>query len=195
MHVSATCLDEWLADWDIFRVDFLDHCYAISKSVGYYPDVNFPALQEAHRTWVERCREWSDNFVMASDGLSHFKLMSILLVQLVWADWINDLHDYVLGEREPEYAGTEEERVESRKDLNAGRGAFLGFQFVMNVLSAFEAARLDRVQPFELRLTLDFEHDFMVFLLAERDRAKTLFLFEMSTYLILTALYLRDPKP
>jgi hypothetical protein len=190
LDLDENCLDRWLGSYDAFKDDFLRHCYFISKACGYYPQVSFQNLKVAHGKWCAECQVWESHYVMAdSVGLSHLKIMAILLVSMAGIDWVQELEEYdPSGNRDDgEFIGTAEELEESRRDINAGRGTFLAFQFAMDVLNAFEMSRDDRKQPFEFRLTTDLEHDLMVFLLSERRDAMAIFLF-------FKALYARDEK-
>jgi len=189
--LNQDCLDQWLADYEHFRRDFLHFCYFISKGCGYYPHVDFGLLETAHKEWIALYEVWESKYLMGtSNGLSHLKIMALLLFSLAQVEWVKDLEEFDPSDdrREGEYNGTPEEREESRKDINAGRGTFLAFQFVSAILNAFEEARDDRVQPFQHRLTPDLEHDFMVYLLSERREP-------MAIFLIFKALYVRDEKP
>lgn len=124
-----------------------------------------------------------------SDSLSHIKIMAILLFVLAQNEWVHALEEFESDSdhREGDYNGTPEEREESRRDINAGRGTFLALQFVFAILNSFEQARDDRQQEFLFRLTHELEHDIMVYLLSERRD-------DMAIYLMLEALYARDPK-
>jgi hypothetical protein len=187
---TSDCLDRWLEDFEAFNYDFTRYCNFLARGIGYNPEVNFSLLKAAHEGWHSQCRLWATTYVAAdSEGLSHFKIMSILLDKLASFDWVLNLYpfDPTDDRREGEYVGTPAQQEESRRDLNAGRGAFLAFQFVIDVLNAFEIARDDCRQRFEFRLTTDLEHDMMVYLLSEHRNA-------MAIYLILKALYARDPK-
>src|ERR1700734_284052 len=188
--LTDDCLDRWLAEYDQFRPDFLAFCYFVSKACGYYPQVDFNNLKAAHAAWKAKCEVWERTYVMPdSDGLSHIKIMAILLFALSQTEWVRELEEFdpTSDRREGDYNGTPEEREESRRDINAGRGAFLALQFVLAILNSFEEARDDRQQEFIFRLTHELEHDLMVFLLSERRD-------DMAIYLILEALYARDPK-
>ena len=89
------------------------------------------------------------------------------------------------GTREYEFNGPEEIRLEVRKDINAGRSAYLGYQFCIFVINFFERWRIDKRQAFEFRMTSDMEHNLLVYILSDcRD--------PMAIYLILKALYIRD---
>jgi len=125
-----------------------------------------------------------------SNELSHLKILALLLFELASVPWVKELNEFdsSAAERDTHFAGTEEEKVDVRKDIAAGRGTYLAWNFVVMVTNWFEGARTDRIQRFEYRGTLDFEHDMMVYLLAA-DREQT------ATYLILKALYARDPTP
>lgn len=190
-HLTDDCLDRWLGDFDEFRVDFLQQAVMLCKAVGYHFDFDQAKLLAAHTKWKATCDVWEQSLLMPdSNGLSHLKIMAILLVQLAELDWVKNLYEYDPdNENLPfEFAGTAAQKREVRKDINAGRGTFLAFQFAMQVLNWFEAARDDRIQPFEFRLTSDLEHDLMVYLMSPRRD-------EMATFLIFKALYVRDPKP
>jgi|GEM_PF-1717798 len=190
LSLDENCLDAWLESYDAFKDDFLRYCYFISKACGYYPHVNFPKLKVAHAAWFSDCQVWENKYVMKdSNGLSHLKIMSILLVSLASVEWVNELEEFDPqgNHDEGEFVGTAEEREETRKDINAGRGTFFAFQFAIAVINSFETSRDDRVQEFMFRLTPDLEHDLMVYLLSERRDA-------MAVFLILKALYARDMK-
>lgn len=197
-RLTEACLDQWMTDFEAFKDAFLRYCYTLAKAIGYYPHVDFKALKRIHEDWVARCKIWNEKYIMKnSDGLSHLKILSILLTQMALTEWIAELEVYSSQDahNEWEYKGTPEEHEESKKDLNAGRGTFLGYQFVSDLLMSFEEARDDKIQPFEYRMTADLEHDFMVFLLWERGHEQDLWLFEVSTFLFFKALLVRDSKP
>lgn len=197
-HLTEDCLDKWMADYEAFKDAYLRYCYHLSKAIGYYPHVDFKALKRIHENWSSRCVVWADRYIMKdSDSLSHLKVLSILLTQIALNEWVSELEifDGDGDHNEWEYNGTPEEKEESKKDLNAGRGTFLGYQFISDLLMSFEESRDDKIQPFEYRMTADLEHDFMVFLLWERGHEQDLWLFEVSTFLFFKALLVRDSKP
>jgi hypothetical protein len=190
LDLDENCLDKWLESYDAFKDDFLRYCYFISKACGYYPHVNFSKLKVGHGAWCADCQIWENKYVMKdSNGLSHLKIMAILLVSLASVDWVQDLEEFdPEGRRdEGEFVGTAEEREETRLDINAGRGTFFAFQFAIAIINSFEISRDDRAQEFVFRLTPDLEHDLMVYLLSERRDA-------MAVFLIFKALYARDTK-
>jgi hypothetical protein len=188
-RLTRDSLDKWLADFDEFRYDFLWHAQTLSKAVGYSFDFDQKALETAHANWKNQCEIWQRTFIMpGSNGLSHLKILAILLCQLAMIPWIRNLYPYTSGQREMEFAGSEAEKIEVAKDLNAAREAYLAFQFVFQVLNWQESVRTDRNQPFVLRMTPDLEHDLLVYLVSGKAD-------EIALFLILKALYARDPKP
>jgi len=56
------------------------------------------------------------------------------------------------------------------------------------VINWFERARTDRIQDFTFRMTLDLAHDIMFYLQTKQKDPTAI-------YLILKALYARDPTP
>lgn len=98
---------------------------------------------------------------------------------------MRDLYEYDPANDGLEFDGTSDQREEIRKDINAGRGTYLGFQFIIDVLNWFEKARVDRKTPFVFRMTWDLHHDLFVYLSSEKREP-------MPVFLILKALYARD---
>lgn len=190
LQLSADCLDRWLANFDDFRYEFLQQCTVLCKVAGYQFAFNQELLRIAHENWKAECDLWRASRIMPdTELLSHIKIGAILLDELARVEWVRDLFEYdPTSERlEFEFAGTNEEREEVRKDINAGRGTYLAFQFVIQVLNWFEQARIDRQQAFVFRMASDLEHDIMVYLLSEYRNA-------MAIFLIFKSLYVRDEK-
>lgn len=181
-------LDQWLESFDDFRVEFLRFAHLVCGVCGYTYKFDQEALKIAHASWRSNCEVWEKTYVMPdSKGLSHLKILSLLLWDLSRVEWMTALFNANLQFRELEFGGTTVEREEVRHDINAGRGTYIAFQFVIKTLNAFETGRTDRVQEFEFRLTNDLMHDIMVYLLSERRD-------DMAIFLILKALYVRDPR-
>ncbi len=123
-----------------------------------------------------------------SKNLSVIKVLSLLLHELSRVGWMTQLEEFDHTAAPFQFAGPEDEFEEVRKDIAGGGGTFLAYQFVILVINWFEQARTDRVQEFVFRMTLDLEHDILVFLTSEECQPT-------SIYLILKALYARDPTP
>jgi hypothetical protein len=185
--LSADCLDRWQADFGTFRYAFLRYCTMMAKACGYSFSFDQDALAIAHANWRGQCQLWEKTRMMPnSHGLSHVKILAILLYQLSCVEWVTDLYEFDSSRDGIEFNGTNDEREETRKDINGGRGTYLAFQFAVQVIGWFEKARIDRLQDFEFRLTTALEHDMMVYLLSEKRE-------ETAVYLILHALFTRDP--
>lgn len=188
MTLDEHCLDNWLSDYEAFRREFLEYVYFYSKALGYYPQVDFEKLKAAYDSWVAEVGIWQQSLVMPnSNGLSHLKIMAIMLTNLASVDWVKELEDFdpTNDRREGDFHGTVEEQQETRDDIDGGRGTFLAYQFTMDILNSFESSRDDRTEPFKFRMTTDLEHDIMVFLTSDRRDS-------IAVFLIFKALYARD---
>lgn len=189
--LAPECLDRWLASFDDFRVDFVKTCQFLCKAVGYYFTFDQQLLKDAHEKWAAEEKYWRSVLLsQESNELSHLKLFALLLVCLAESDWISEIFEFdtAADARHLEFNGTEDERIEVRKDIAGGRGVYLAFYFCILVINWFENARDDKLQPFEIRITPDLEHDILVYL--SSDYRNT-----MGMFLILKALYVRDDKP
>ncbi|WP_020694990.1 hypothetical protein [Reyranella massiliensis] len=189
LQISPTTIDDWLKDEEAFCYDFLRAQHFIVQSVGYAINPSSKALKEAHRAWKARCDEWL-NGKMADPGkpLSLMKVLAILLYELCEAQWIRSLEEFDEEKAPAPFAGTDDEKQEVRNDIAAGREAYLALQFVVVLINWFEKARTDRIQEFEFRMTLDLSHDIMFYLTGAQKEP-------IAIYLILKALYTRDPTP
>ncbi len=190
-HLNADCLDRWLGSFEYFRLDFLRQTQILCKAVGFYFEFDQTLLQSAHDKWVAEAAFWRSIHIMPdSNGLSHLKLLAILLVSLAEEAWVKELFEFDSDSEALNFtfAGTPDERDEVRRDIAAGRGIFLAFYFCTQIINWFEAGRDDKLQPFEIRITPDLEHDFLVYLNSDARNA-------MGTFVAIKALYVRDDKP
>lgn len=186
MKISERCLDHWASDFDAFSYDFLFYCQCYAKAVGYWFKLDGEALKIAHSNWCAQCQLWEKTLVMPdSNGLSHVKMVAILLTELASIDWLGELLEFAGEERDGyEFTGEPAERDDIRRDINGGGGTYLAFEFAIMVLNYFESRRIDREGDFVFRATADVLHDILVYLSSARRDS-------MSTYLILNALYVR----
>jgi hypothetical protein len=186
LRLKQDCLDVWVADFDRFAHDFLYYSGCYAKALGYSFDPDFESLKIAHKSWQASCEKWEKQLVMPdSKGLSHIKMMAILLTDLACLEWMRDLAEFDGDERNGfVFSGTAEERAEIRRDINGGGGTYLALEFAIAVINYFEQNRTDRVGPFVFRATPDVIHDIFVYLNSPVRDA-------MSTFLILNALYTR----
>jgi len=187
LELTPQCLDEWTASYDALFRALMQYAQPLTKACGYSFEYDSHALRAAHADWVSDCQSWHSTRLMPdSNGLSHLKMLALLIHHLAQAPWVSNLFEFdIEGTREYEFNGPEEIRLEVRKDINAGRGAYLGYQFCIFVINFFERWRIDKQQEFVFRMTDDMEHNLLVYILSDsRD--------PIAIYLILKALYIRD---
>jgi hypothetical protein len=192
MSLTSRCLDDWMEDYDSFFEALMRCVQPFAKSCGYSFEHDSAALKAAHAGWVAECKEWETSRLMKdSNGLSHLKILAILMDHLAKVPWIKSLHEFDFENsrdaRHYEFPGTADECVATKADINAGRGAYLGYQFSLAVVRWFEAGREDKIETYAFRMTPDLEHDFLVYLLSEKRDA-------MAVYLFLMALFVRADK-
>lgn len=177
-------LQFWRRDYEAFSVFFLARARKHVNRHGYFIKIDHEALRIGHAGWAAACDLWQKERVPSDSGpLSHLKVLSLLLHHMVQVDWAPELFD-ALPRNPTMWAGREDALDHIRKCINAGRGDYLTFQFVISLINWFEEGREDRSEPFVFRLTPDLEHDLMVYFCSEQQD-------ELSTYLILKALYSR----
>jgi hypothetical protein len=187
--ITSDIVDKWFEDEASFTYDFLRAQHFIAQSVGYNIHPNSEALKQAHSSWRKCCAEWRNGWMAdANKPLSLMKVLAILLHELCRTKWIRTLEEFDEENAPLPFAGTEEEKEEVRRDIAAGREAYLALQFVTVIINWFEKGRTDRIQEFEFRMTLDLSHDITVYLASNQREP-------VAIYLILKALYTRDPTP
>jgi hypothetical protein len=192
MSFSLARLDEWKADYKAFFHDFMNIIQPLIKCCGYWFEWDTQALKAAHAAWVAECAEWESSRLMpGSDGLAELKVFAILMYHLAQVPWVKELSEFDFENssdaREYEFAGTPEDCKATRADINAGRGAYLGYQFCMAHIQWCERNRTDKVQPFVFRMTDELEHNFLSYLLSEKRDP-------LPIYLFLEALFVRDDR-
>ncbi len=189
LQIKPDTVEKWLKDEESFRYDFLQAQNFLCQSVGYHFHPNFGELKKAHTAWCDACAAWqSDKMATPDKPLSLLKVLALALHALCEAQWMKELEEFDESAAPAPFAGTEEEKEAVRDDIAAGREAYLALQFVTIVINWFERARTDRIQEFEFRMTLDLFHDIMVYLTTDKREP-------VAIYLILKALYARDPTP
>ena len=179
-------LKNWQTDREAFSAFFVRQSQFVANSVGYFVQVDEARLAAAHAAWAAACVHWKNERVdPKSNGLSHVKVLSLLLHHLVSNEWCSELFEGGSGAQDEErWKGKVDLREQIRKCLRAGRGKYLAFQFVIRLINWFETHRTDWSGQFSFRLTPDLEHDLMVYFASEKQD-------ELSTYLIMKALYSR----
>jgi hypothetical protein len=188
LRLTETSLDEWREDRDTFRLALLTQCLTLAKSVGLYFDFDQSALHDAHSKWASRCHEWeAAHLAESSNGLSHLKILAILLTELAGPDWVREPRNYEIQDRDWEFSGPPALRAQIRQLIIDGEGAWLAVHFVTQIVNGYESSRIDRLGAFEFRMTPALEHDLIVYLKSGHSDAK-------AVYLILKALYARHPR-
>lgn len=176
-----------MEDFEVFQADFTRYCRQIAEGVGVRIHWDEAKLRDAHKAWCSRCAYWkSERVPSGSDGLSHVKILALLLFQLSEFSWVT-----VVEACEPTapglgnpYTGTGADFDLVRADIVDAEGTYLGFQFAINSITTIEREREDRLEPYIFRITPDFEHDILAYMLSEaRD--------EFALYLMLKALFVR----
>lgn len=181
-------IDDWLKDFTSFSSYLTFRAGDLCKSVGYHFEVDQEALRSAHNEWVALCEYWLKSKLMPnSNGLSHLKLMALLLYALCKFDWVKVLLEWSANNDGSAFDGTPEERRELQRDINKARGKFLAYTFAIDVIEWFEQGREDRVEEFVPRMTHDMEHDLLAYLMAGN-------VDPIGLFLILKALYVRTDK-
>jgi hypothetical protein len=186
--VTEEFLDLWLKDFGLFWEDMRKFVLAVSHGVGLSFETDEEALQIAHANWVARCAMWQrERLQQRSIGLSHVKILSLLLYQLASVDWATKFHkcsETPDGLNNPYTGKPRLVKDDTRLGIIEGGGTYLAFQFVIHMINWFEIPRTDRSVPFEFRLTPDLEHDLMLYLGSEiKD--------ELALFLMLKCLYVR----
>jgi len=189
---SAKHLDEWMESYEAFFGGLMRCIQPFVKSSGYWIEWDTSALKAAHAGWVAECKEWESTRLMPnSNGLAELKVFAILMHHLALVPWITTLTEFDFENSSDadrySFLGDEKDRAGVRADINAGRGAYLGYQFCMNLVRWFERQRTDKRQAFVFRMTDELEHNFLSYLLSEKRDS-------MAIYLFLEALFVRDDK-
>jgi hypothetical protein len=188
-HAYHARLQNWQTDYDDFATLFVRRAHILANSVGYEIRPNHERLKTAHAAWAAACKHWKEEKIdPQSHDLSQIKVLGLLLHHFVSTDWCPDLFEGGTGAPEStRWKGKEHIKEYVRKCIANGRGQYLTFQFVIQMINWFETYREDRTDEFKFRLTPNLEHDLMVYFASDKQD-------ELSTFLILQALYAR-PAP
>lgn len=188
IRIDNETIDKWFENYDHFKYDFKRYLFIYCKALGIYPVFDDNILKVVHDNWAATIEYWAVALVAnGTTKLSHLKILSVLLAQLVKLAWIRELRPFDIQSENLDYhfSGSLSEFDEVRADIVNGREAYLGLDFILNVINAFEAGRLDKETPFTFRLTEDLRHDIMIYLRSDTVDPIALFL-------IIKAMYTRD---
>jgi len=180
-------LRNWQTDFDDFATFFVRRAQILANSVGYQIGPDYERLRTAHAAWAAACKHWKAEKVdPKSPGLSQIKVLGLLLHHFVSTDWCPGLFEGGTGASK-RWEGKDRVREHVRNCVAHGRGQYLAFQFVVQLINWFETHRTDRDDQFVFRLTTNLEHDLMVYFASDKQD-------ELSTFLILQALYARPAR-
>lgn len=180
----------WTRDYDSFSDQFKRFCVFITQAFNLDCRFEENELKLVHKKWIDECEIWrTQHFGKKADALSHIKIVALLLHHLSRAPFIASLSEYEYNDAKLKYefTGNPEQKKEAADDLIAAREIILSLDFCISVICWYEENRIDRVEPFKFKMTVEFRHDIISFLVARGNDSRAL-------YLILEALFLRTAK-
>ncbi|MQX37929.1 hypothetical protein [Roseospira navarrensis] len=186
---NESAFKRWQEDFDDFNYGFRSYCFQQFRVYSIHVDFVPGALQQIHRRWVERCEVWLNQETHpTTKKLSHIKRAALLLHALTSIQFLGNFQEHEYDEEQKyDFRGTADQFNQSKQDLIDAREAVLALDFVLNIIHYFESNRIDREEPFSVRLTMDMRHDILSYILSGEPQEKAL-------YLILKALYLRHTR-
>lgn len=183
---DADAFESWQSDYDEFNYAFRGYCFLQFRAYGIHAEFVPKVTRQIHALWVESCGRWLEKETDSkTQKLSYLKRASLLLHALVSIEFMGNVVEYEYNEEDKvKFRGQPDQYAASRQDLIDAREVVLALDFVLNIIHYFEINRIDRIEPFKIRLTADMRHDLISYLLSGKKDEKAI-------YLILKALYLR----
>jgi hypothetical protein len=179
---------EWLSDSDKFSYEFMRHSIECRRAIGINLSFIRTELLKAHEEWVETCDIWKATYFQQDvESLSFTKMLAILLYCLSKRTFISEMKNYEqTGHRsEHSFGGSEADLEEERADFVGAPEIVCALDFCLSAINFYEANRIDKIEPFEFRLTPSARHDLIHVLGSHGQDA-------MSVYIALEALYARN---
>ncbi|HXO67861.1 MAG TPA: hypothetical protein VN838_02760 [Bradyrhizobium sp.] len=190
--VTPTIFDRW-SDFKPFHGDITECCEILASRSGLVFEISEPSLLAAHTAWRQDYFLWLENLLPSGTReLSHLKKAALLLAKMCEFVPIS-VSGNGYGESPPinpqdglEFptAPNQFSASEIRKFRDGGCH-FVSWLIIYHVCEFFEIKRTDRIDPYESRITEDFEIDMVSGLLSAKVSAQAL-------HLVLKALFLRD---
>lgn len=190
--LTPKIFDRW-GEYNSFRDDLTECCEILASRSGLKFQIKDKSLLAAHTAWSQDYVSWLENLLPAgTKELSHLKKGALLLEKMCAFVPIS-----VSGEgygKTPEdnpQDGLEHTEVPNQfapaeiRKFRDGGCHFVSWLIIYHVCEFFEIKRADRIDPYEPRITADFELDMVSGLLSGRVSAQAI-------HLILKALFLRD---
>jgi hypothetical protein len=192
VSLTSTTLDEWLDNFEAFNYAFKTFCVETFRTFSVHAEFIPGVLAQIHMQWKADCEHWLKHETDPNTTrLSEIKIISLLMNNLCSEAFLGNMSDH---EYKDELADSLVFTFDSaiydqvRRDLVDAREAMLALCFCFNLASWVEVNRIDRVEPFYNRMTVDMRHDMLSYLLSDKRERKAL-------YLIVKALFLRTPLP
>lgn len=185
--------DKW-RDFDSFRSDIEDICHILGMRTGLRFKIDQDRLFTTHAMWVRTCDEWLANLLPETTVvLSHLKRAAILLDKICENTPITVLddpsirHEGIDNPQDGAEPAPLPHALPSRevKKFYDGGSHYLGWLLAYHVCEFFEAAREDRIDPYEAKITDEFEVDMVSCLISGKASSHSL-------HMVLKALFLRD---
>lgn len=193
--LNGQIFDRW-CDVNSFRRDFEDICGILQYRSGLQIVLDVGKLDIVHERFQSVERAWLE--LLLPEGttrLSHLKMCAILLETLselapievheAAGEIPSDLeHSYQDGGPGHYERVNQMDERDIKKILDGG-SQYIGWLVAYHICCHFEAERTDRIDPFEERVTEEFEIDLVSGLFSGMLKAQAI-------HLVLKALFLRD---
>lgn len=194
ISLSREIFDNW-DDLDHLSSDLKECCEILGIRTGLQFDVSQEQLTAVHTAWKDERAQWLSRLLPeGTKDLSHLKKMAILLSKICEFPPITISGDGYTTDQQVQESiqdGNPRPPLPNRlsrheiRKFKDGGCYYIGWLLTYHVCEFFEVKRTDRADPFEARITEDFEIDMISGLLSAKISAQ-------SIHLILKALFLRD---
>jgi hypothetical protein len=192
--LSRAIFDRW-GDLKHFSADLHECCAILKTRSGLDYAISAELLRAAHTKWQQDCASWlSDLLPDGTKELSHLKKAAILLEGMCEFVPITVSGDGY-GDERPRPRSIQDAEARPRlptrlprsqiQKFKDGACHFVSWLILYHVCEFFERHRADRIDPYEPRITEEFETDMVSGLLSGQVSAQ-------SIHLVLKALFLRD---
>lgn len=191
--VDRAIFERWGA-YDGLRADINEACTILSLRTGLEFKIKEDQLAAAHTSWQQDMALWiRDLLPPGTKDLSHLKKVSILLAKLCefgcievsgegFSDALPQQRSFLQSELLPTPNRMKDRDIRKFRD---GGGPYFGWLLAYHVCEFFEKRRRDKLDPYETRITAEFEIDMVSGLLSSKLSAQGI-------HLVLKALFLRD---
>lgn len=194
LGLSRSIFDRW-GELRHFAADLHECCEILTTRSGLKFAVSSELLRATHTKWQQDCNLWLDHLLPETTSeLSHLKKAAILLACLCEFVPIT-VSGEGYGDEKPPLRSLQDAEARPRLPTRLPRSQvqkfkdggchYVSWLILYHVCEFFEKYRADRLDPYEPRITEDFETDVVSGLLSGQVSAQSL-------HLIFKALFLRD---